>query len=126
MDWSKWASSLQGKANADLSNCTRPYVIETSDKSLLPSWYRVWSDGWCEQGGWQSVAEAKSGYITLLKEYKNFNYTVTSAQGKPNSTTPYSSYSNCVSAYSTTQLYWDAYDKNEQRNFYWETKGYIK
>jgi len=28
-----------------------PVVIAMSDRSLSPSWWRVWSNGWCEQGG---------------------------------------------------------------------------
>ena len=38
------------------------------------SWYRVWSDGWIEQGG---VGSAKSATITLLKAYSNSSYTLT-------------------------------------------------
>lgn len=36
------------------------------------SWYRLWSDGWIEQGGYLSAA----GTITFLKEFKYANYTV--------------------------------------------------
>lgn len=43
-------NALSNKVDLDLSNCTKPYVVEVSDKSLLPSWYRIYSDGWCEQG----------------------------------------------------------------------------
>ena len=39
------------------------------------SWYRKYSDGWLEQGGISSdVKELKT--ITLLKPFKNTNYTV--------------------------------------------------
>lgn len=37
------------KANKDLSNCTKPYVVESYHNGA--EWYRVWSDGWIEQGG---------------------------------------------------------------------------
>ena len=50
-------------------------IIETSDKSFLPSWYRVWSDGWCEQGGKLSG----DGSVAFLKTYKDINYTITLA-----------------------------------------------
>lgn len=63
MDWNEWASSLNGKANADLSNCTKPYIVEVSDKSLLPSWYRVWSNGWCEQGGYIAAKTTEFSYL---------------------------------------------------------------
>lgn len=79
MDWSAWASSLQGKANIDLSNCTSPivsapYIVEVSDKSILPSWYRVWSNGWCEQGGQLGSASATSYTVTFLKTFIDTNY----------------------------------------------------
>ena len=76
IDWSEWASSLDGKANADLSNCTQPYVTETYVNGA--SWYRVWSDGWCEQGGCNNVSISANGNVTasLLKSYPNTNYTL--------------------------------------------------
>lgn len=78
MDWSKWASNLEGKLNADLSNLTdlsnfpKPYITETYQNGS--SWYRVWSDGWCEQGGNDVDSNVT---INLLKPYKNTNYTLT-------------------------------------------------
>ena len=67
MDWSEWATGLAGKANVDLSNCTKPYVVETYRNGT--SWYRVWSNGFIEQGG---VQEGHSGDITyFLKKFTN-------------------------------------------------------
>ena len=37
------------------------------------SWYRVWSDGWCEQGGINSSSQ--KGSITFLQPFKDTNYT---------------------------------------------------
>lgn len=71
MDWSEWASGLNGKANIDLSNSSVPHIVEVSDKSLLPSWYRVWSDGWCEQGGQKPE---NTGTIAFLKPFINTDY----------------------------------------------------
>lgn len=44
------------------------YLIEASDPSLMPSWYRVYSDGWCEQGGNAYGADIE---IQLLKQYSS-------------------------------------------------------
>ena len=101
------------------------FLVEKKEPTETdPTWYNLYSDGWCEQGGWQSISKAATGYITLLKEYRAVDYTVTTSQGTPNETTPFSAYTTDVSGYSTTQLYWSSYDKGEQRNFYWETSGY--
>lgn len=51
------------------------YITETYHNGL--SWYRVYSDGWIEQGGISSGGNSSSGVnITLLKSYYNTNYSV--------------------------------------------------
>ena len=64
--------ALDEKTNLDLSNCTRPYVIETYVNGT--SWYRVWSDGWCEQGARQTLSDYYT--LNLMKPYKDTNYHV--------------------------------------------------
>ena len=68
------SSAITGKANIDLSNVTKPYVTETYVNGT--SWYRVWSNGWCEQGGSASVATASSTAVTLLKSFNDLNYSL--------------------------------------------------
>jgi hypothetical protein len=62
---------LSAKANIDLSNCTKPYITETYINGT--SWYRVYSDGWCEQGG---ISARNLQTIQLLKAYANTDYIV--------------------------------------------------
>ena len=40
------------------------------------SWYRVWSDGWIEQGGRVSISQDTQTTVTLLKPFSDTNYTV--------------------------------------------------
>lgn len=65
------------------------------------SWYRVWSDGWCEQGGVTPTGYNGYDTITLLKPYRDTNYSVImtgrtdtgstqSAQWSQDTTYPYS------------------------------------
>ena len=42
------------------------------------SWYRVWSDGWIEQGG--KTASGTNQTITLLKSFTNTNYCILTSQ----------------------------------------------
>lgn len=51
------------------------YVVEKSDKSILPSWYTVYSDGWIEQGG-VSTAGVDNATITFTKPYTTNLYSV--------------------------------------------------
>ena len=132
MDWSKWASSLQGKANADLSNCTSPivsapYIVEMSDKSILPSWYRVWSDGWCEQGGRLGAASASKYTITFLKEFIDTNYSLISTDSTgTSSNTDTGGANECVYLGNyTTSGFTASIGENRQASS-WEAKGYIK
>ena len=56
-------------------------VIETYKNGA--SWYRVWSDGWCEQGGTMGVTAQVTG-VTLSKPYKDTNYTCVGIQSNIN------------------------------------------
>lgn len=44
-------AALNLKANTDLSNVSSPHIIETWHSEDGLSWYRIYSDGWIEQGG---------------------------------------------------------------------------
>ena len=49
----------------------KAYITETYVNGK--SWYRVWSDGWCEQGGWivlSGAVSATNKRVTFLKPYK--------------------------------------------------------
>ncbi len=50
-------------------NSLHAYVISSYHSGT--DWYRVYSDGWCEQGGVVS-----SSSVTLLKPYKDTNYSI--------------------------------------------------
>lgn len=50
-----------------------PHIIKVSDKSLLPSWYRIYSDGWCEQGGSGKTDSAGNARVNLFYNYLSVN-----------------------------------------------------
>ncbi len=60
------------KANIDLSNSTVPHITETYVNGS--SWYRIWSDKWCEQGG--RYTNRSSGTVVYLKPFANTQYTL--------------------------------------------------
>ena len=58
-------------------SAVKAYITETYQNGT--SWYRVYSDGWCEQGGSDEMTSAISATnktVVLLKKYKDANYTV--------------------------------------------------
>lgn len=68
------ATTTSSASNHKVAVVVQNYVNGTS-------WYRVWSDGWIEQGGIVSIPEfttSTSITVTLLKNFSNGNYTVLS------------------------------------------------
>ena len=62
--------------NSSLNN---PELIESYQNGS--NWYRIYSDGWIEQGGvagteFSTSASGSNQTITLLKPFANTNYTV--------------------------------------------------
>ena len=82
MDWAAWASSLAGKLNTDGSNLgtgtgqgTVRAVVETYVNGT--SWYRIYSDKWCEQGGQTTISDSTNAHqVSILKEMRDTNYSV--------------------------------------------------
>lgn len=90
-----------GRMQEQITNINAPsrgYLVESYVNGR--SWYRVYSDGWCEQGGQIAVTEAVTN-ITLLKSYKDNNYNAVGCQANTN-TAGYHTIN--VAAYSATQV----------------------
>ena len=60
---------FNGKADVDTPSIQAPYLKTTYVNGT--SWYRIWSDGWCEQGG---ELGSGSSVVTFLKPFKDTNY----------------------------------------------------
>lgn len=74
-------TDLNGKVStADLATCH--VVVETYVNGT--SWYRVYDDGWCEQGGFGGEA-----WTYFLKPFINTNYTIINCAQGPNADTVY-------------------------------------
>lgn len=52
------------------------YVVETGQSEDGLQWYRKWSDGWIEQGGFCQVARDTTTDISLLIPFTTLNYNV--------------------------------------------------
>jgi len=82
-----------GQLLAALQKLVGTAVVETYTNGT--SWYRVWSDGWCEQGGvtgTESTTRGQTISISFLKQFADTNYTVIASDG----TTSKDTYSNSV------------------------------
>lgn len=116
MDWSAWASSLEGKLDKNHSNDTKPYIDETYVNGT--SGYIVYSNGLCEQWGRFSTGATN---IYFLKSYMNSDYVVTYMQHGAASAT--------IERVGLENLYFDRFTVNINRaNMVpacWRSLGYI-
>jgi hypothetical protein len=73
------ATDLNGKADKDLLNTDTDRGVLVESYVNGTSWYRVYYDGWCEQGGITAATYDPQDYtISLLKPFANANYNITS------------------------------------------------
>lgn len=101
------------------------YVTETWYRG--PSWYRVWSDGWIEQGGTKAGAlfSGTSQTLTLHKAYKNASYTITGIGVKKSSVWGYASIEeNTVTKNSFKYAGMGNSTQDGIVKFHWYTCGY--
>ena len=116
------SSSYTFPFNRGIGNVVR-YIVETYQNGT--SWYRVWSDGWCEQGGRFTTNTP----IVFLKQYRdnNYNLQITSganmAEGSPTSSSSYAMQYDYKSASGFTPF---NFQSTYTAGAYWEAKGYIR
>ena len=123
-------TDLNNKADIDLIN-TNPSssfasalntagirtIVETYQNGT--SWYRVYSDGWCEQGGHAT----SQGAVTLLKPFLNMNYNV--CCGNSFSTASTNTNSLLWSKEDTSSIYFASYPSWGEDGADWQASGYI-
>ena len=91
VDIDEIVTELNRKADVDLMNAVPTSVFATALNTAGirtvvetyingASWYRVWSDGWIEQGGLTASYNTLPTTIALLKNYSNTNYSVQCTQ----------------------------------------------
>ena len=118
----EFQTALTSKADVDLANCTKPYVTETYSNGT--SWYRVWSDGWCEQGGRTGVVgDAQGTNVTFLKEFGDTNYMVCITLQTTND--DYNPGENNIAKLLTTGFSVWCQEVGGSVYFHWKAEGYL-
>lgn len=85
------------------------------------SWYKVYSDGWIEQGGTVSVTSAGQA-LTYLKAFSNTDYTIVS--GGAGATAQYGN-TNCYNRTATGCALWTSDDASFNAGVIaWRACGY--
>ena len=88
------------KVNTDLSNITKDTIFSKMFTKYVngKTWYRVWPDGWIEQGG--EVGASGQITVTFPKAFSNTNYTVVATSIGTNGEI----YAQCIQRTSATQM----------------------
>ena len=103
-------------------NQSTPHIVETYINGT--SWYRVWSDGWCEQGGISGNIPGTAGVtVSLLKAYKDTSYAIFTSTTSHNQSQPAGPWDGVTK--TTTQFALDFQSSSITGSVYWNTKGYI-
>ena len=112
-------TDLNGKVDiVDLATCH--VVVETYVNGT--SWYRVYSDGWCEQGGQLTTTNANTTVtVNLLKTFVDTNYTVNAIQFRDGTTGEYNANVYVVQKYTSSI---DIYGQHPYT--LWMACGYIR
>lgn len=144
------AEDLNGKADRDLANlsnglantiCTTNPTTTSTATSAKPavvvenydnttSWYRVYSDGWCEQGGrtFHTNNVGVIATITLLKTMKDTNYSVSVSSGRTDGAADAAraiGFSIVSSSSFIITVYTPSGFTSQSTTFSWQVSGYI-
>ena len=99
-----------------------PVIVQSYRNGL--SWYRIWSDGWCEQGGRFKTDSGSAGYkdVNLLIAMADTNFDVYITRGAESTTTNYNVWAQNPSyTRSTTTI--KVYVSNISAYVYWRVCG---
>ena len=118
------ASKVMAEVNNAIKKTECPaYIVETYQNG--ESWYRVWSDGWCEQGGIYTDSTANNSVptISLLKAYKDIDYCIIATKLTDDTGSSYVYGIRVVKAQKKVNSFQVRPDSTG--GVMWEAKGYI-
>lgn len=96
-------------------------VVETYQNGT--SWYRIYSDGWCEQGGVTTASSSATKTVTLLQNYRDTTYTVVLGSSYSATTT----FTSIVHLNTKSVGSFQIIDStNTTVLTYWQTSGYLE
>lgn len=105
----------------DVANLKAHSIVETYVNGT--SWYRLYSDGWCEQGGKPVGTNSSQISVNLLKPYKDTNYTILNGFANTSGTTTRND--PIVINNITTSGFAMVIQTSSQMYLFWQASGYI-
>ena len=102
-------------------NNTR-YLIEAGEQDGIS--YRIYADGWCEQGGRYTIATNGHGTITFLKEFADTSYTIFNSKESADSST-WNVMFDTLETWTTSQVGIKANLTKYTLDGSWKASGYL-
>ena len=96
-------------------------VIDTYQNGT--SWYRVYDDGWCEQGGRNAVSGDGNYTVNLLKSFRDTNYSLTQWSGFQSTISNQYNNGLVVTSMTDSSFTYNSYDYNS--TLFWQACGYL-
>ena len=124
---SSWVANHRCKTKATTTSSASvnapAYVTENYFNSSNGDWYRIWSDGWIEQGGYQTGSGSGRGYktITFLKPFNSTQYTATTSYDNGSSATNNQGYYSYLANKTKTTIQISTYSGHAS---FWYACGY--
>ena len=123
------ATDLNGKMDVDGVNSTCSVCVESYHDNN-GNWYRVYSDGWCEQGGVSTFTAVSQKQIDLvfLKSFTDTNYNISSTIITNTNNNVYTFIGIYGKSESTARIVLNVYNNSATQivGCDWEAKGYIR
>ena len=110
-----------------------PHINRTLIESKQPSntdssWYNLYSDGWCEQGGLYDYGSLAKDWnvvnTNFLKDFINTNYSLNVQAGRNDSGTGGINNQAFVTAYTTNNFKTEVYGDGNSQYLWWQASGY--
>ena len=116
-------ADVNGNVNVSFPSPTA-YVTETWKSSDGSKWYRKWSDGWVEQGGYEMPTSMGSmiAFPVAMKDKKYFLSAIAD-----NQLWVVDCYKEGTEAFATTGWYpwaWNSWGNQQNGYFHWKAEGY--
>ena len=109
-------NATNNKIDVDLNNISKETLFSKlfTTYSDGASWYRIWPDGWIEQGGIANAGGTVT--VTFLKAFKDTNYTVVATTLGTNAQI----YAQCITKTSGTEMkiYNNGGSSSQQKSWY--------
>ena len=101
----------------------KAYIVESYVNGT--SWYRVWSDGWCEQGGQTAKINNTSTTVSFIKAFRSTTPFYINIQPIGGDTNQWAGQYYCVKSFTTSNFTFIG-ASGASSGYIWIAKGYIK